>query len=115
MSITIYHNPRCSKSRQALQLLRDKGIEPVVIEYLRTPPDKNTLKNLLSMLGMGPRQLMRKKDKEYKELGLADPAVGDEKLLEAMVEHPRLLERPLVVNGEKAALGRPPEKVLDIL
>ena len=115
MGITIYHNPRCSKSRQALQLLRDKGIEPDIVEYLKAPPDKNTLKALLEMLAMEPRQLIRRKEKEYKALGLADPAVGDEALLEAMVEHPRLIERPVVVCGDKAALGRPPEKVLDVL
>ena len=115
MSITIYHNPRCSKSRQALQLLRDKGVEPEIVEYLKTPPDKKTLKKLLSMLDMAPRQLMRTKEKEYKALGLADPDVGDEQLLEAMVENPRLMERPVVVSGGKAALGRPPEKVLDVL
>ena len=115
MGITIYHNPRCSKSRQALQLLRDKGIEPIIVEYLKTPPDKSTLKALLVMLAMEPRELMRRKEKEYKELGLADPAVDDEALLEAMIEHPRLIERPVVVNGDKAALGRPPEKILDVL
>ncbi len=115
MGITIYHNPRCSKSRQALQLLRDKGIEPVIVEYLKAPPDKNTLKALLEMLAMEPRELMRSKEKEYKALGLADSGVGDEALLEAMVEYPRLIERPVVVCGDKAALGRPPEKVLDVL
>ncbi len=115
MTVTIYHNPRCSKSRQALQLLRDKGIEPDIVEYLKTPPDKKTLKKLLSMLGMAPRELMRRKEKEYEELGLAGPDVGDDRLLEAMVEHPRLMERPVVVSGDKAALGRPPEKVLDVL
>ena len=115
MGITIYHNPRCSKSRQALQLLRDKGIEPIIVQYLKTPPDKSTLKALLVMLAMEPRELMRRKEKEYKELGLADPAVDDEALLEAMIEHPRLIERPVVVNGDKAALGRPPEKILDVL
>ncbi len=115
MSVTIYHNPLCSKSRQALQLLRDKGIEPDIVEYLKTPPDKKTLKKLLSMLGMAPRELVRRKEKEYKELGLADPDVGDDRLLEAMAEHPRLMERPVAVSGDKAALGRPPEKVLDVL
>ena len=115
MSVTIYHNPRCSKSRQALQLLREKGIEPDIVEYLKTPPDKKTLKTLLSMLGMEPRQLTRTKEREYKEMGLADPDIGDDRLLEAMVKHPKLIERPVVVNGDKAALGRPPERVLDIV
>ncbi len=115
MGITIYHNPRCSKSRQALQLLRDKGIEPVIVEYLKIPLDKSTLKVLLRMLAMEPRELMRRKENEYKELGLADPAVDDEALLEAMIEHPRLIERPVVISGEKAVLGRPPVKVLEVL
>ena len=115
MSITIYHNPRCSKSRQALQLLRDKGVEPVVVEYLKTPPDKSTLKKLLGMLGMEPRDLMRRKEKEYKELGLDDPGLSDQQLIEAIVEHPRLMERPVVVADARAALGRPPHRVLDIL
>ena len=116
MSIEIYHNPRCSKSRQALQLLRDQGIEPEIVEYLKTPPDRQTLERILSLLGMEPRDLMRKKGKEYKEAGLDDPGLTREQLIDAMIEHPRLIERPIVVKERtKAALGRPPEQVLDIV
>jgi len=115
MTVTIYHNPRCSKSRQALDLLRDKGIEPEIVEYLKTPPDAKTLAGLLDMLGLEPRDLMRRKEKEYKELGLDDPNLGRESLIAAMVDHPKLIERPIVIKGEKAALGRPPEDVLRIL
>jgi arsenate reductase len=115
MTITMYHNPRCSKSRQALGLLRDKGIEPQIVEYLKTPPDMATLEHLLDMLGLEPRELMRKKEKEYKENNLANPDLSREALIAAMVAHPKLIERPIVVKGDKAALGRPPEAVLDLL
>ncbi len=115
MDTTIYHNPRCSKSRQTLQLLEERGIQPEVIEYLETPPDEATLKTLLDMLGMEPRQLMRQQESEYKELGLDDPGLGRDTLIHAMVTHPRLIERPIVVRNGKAALGRPPEDVLEIL
>jgi arsenate reductase len=115
MTITMYHNPRCSKSRQALALLRDKGIEPQVVEYLKTPPDMATLEHLLDMLDLEPRELMRKKEKEYKENNLANPDLSREALIAAMVAHPKLIERPIVVKGDKAALGRPPEAVLDLL
>ncbi|OXY81754.1 arsenate reductase (glutaredoxin) [Oceanimonas doudoroffii] len=115
MSLFIYHNPRCSKSRETLALLQDKGLEPEVIKYLDTPPSADQLKTLLTQLGMASaRQLMRTKEEVYKTLGLAD--VTDEKaLLEAMVANPKLIERPIVVCNGKAALGRPPEQVLDIL
>ena len=115
MSVTLYHNPRCSKSRQTLQLLQEHGIEPVVIEYLKTPPDAQTLRTLLQRLGIGPRDLMRRKEKEYRELGLDDPALSDDDLIRAMVEHPRLIERPIVVTDKGAAIGRPPENVLEVL
>ena len=115
MSITMYHNPRCSKSRQTLTLLRDKGIEPKIVEYLKTPPDAATLEHLLDMLGLEPRDLMRRKEKEYKENELADPELSRNALIAAMVAHPKLIERPIVVKDDKAALGRPPEAVLDIL
>ena len=115
MALSIYHNPRCSKSRQALQLLRDHGTKPVIIEYLKEPPDAPTLAHLLETLGMEPRDLMRKKEKEYKALGLDNPELSRDELVQAMVEHPRLIERPIVVSDGKAALGRPPEKVLDVL
>ncbi|HHH36864.1 MAG TPA: arsenate reductase (glutaredoxin) [Gammaproteobacteria bacterium] len=115
MAVIIYHNPRCSKSRQTLQMLRDRGIEPEIIEYLKTPPDAATLKRLLGLLGLTPRELMRRKEKVYKALGLDDPSLSDEALIQAMVDHPVLMERPVVVNGDRAALGRPPEQVLEIL
>lgn len=115
MSITIYHNPRCSKSRQTLELLKNNGVEPEIREYLKEPPDSGTLEKLLHMLGLKPRDLMRKKEKEYKENGLDNPDLSDKELIHAMTEHPRLIERPIVTNGKKAALGRPPEDVLSIL
>lgn len=115
MKVIIYHNPRCTKSRQTLQLLRDHGIEPGIIEYLQTPPDKKTLTGILAMLGIGPRELMRRNEAPWKELGLDNPAIGRNELIEAMLKHPILIERPIVVAGKKAAIGRPPEKVLEIL
>ncbi len=113
--ITIYHNPRCSKSRATLALLRERGIEPRIVEYLKTPPDTATLRHLLDLLGLGPRELMRRKETVYKKLNLDDPELDDEALIRAMAENPILIERPIVVNGERAAIGRPPEKVLEIL
>ncbi len=115
MGVTIYHNPRCSKSRQTLALLEEKGIEPEIVRYLDTPPSAEELKAILAKLGIGPRDLMRTKEKVYRELGLDDPSLDDEALIEAMVANPILIERPIVVSGKKAALGRPPERVLDIL
>lgn len=112
---TIYHNPRCSKSRETLQLLQDRGITPDIVLYLETPPDAKTLKDLLKKLGLKPRQLMRQKEAEYKAMGLDDATLTDEQLIAAMVECPKLIERPIVVQGKKAALGRPPEQVLEIL
>lgn len=115
MSVTIYHNPRCSKSRQTLQLLRDRGIEPRIIEYLDTPPDAATLDRFLASLGMEPRELMRRKEAPYKGLNLKDEALSRAALIAAMVANPILIERPIVVSGGKVALGRPPESVLEIL
>ncbi len=115
MTVTIYHNPRCSKSRQTLGLLQENNVEPEIVEYLKSPPDAETLEKLLDMLSLEPRELMRKKEKEYKENDLANPDLSREELIAAMVAHPKLIERPIVVTGEKAALGRPPESVLDIL
>lgn len=112
---TIYHNPRCSKSRETLQLLQDNGIAPDVVLYLETPPDAKTLKDLLKKLGLSPRELMRQKESEYKAMGLDNSKLSDEQLIAAMVECPKLIERPIVVHGKKAALGRPPENVLEIL
>lgn len=115
MSITIYHNPRCSKSRQTLQLLQERGIEPEQVLYLDTPPSVAELRALLGKLGMTPRDLLRKGEDIYKELSLADTGLSDNALLKAMTENPKLIERPIVVKGAKAVLGRPPENVLDLL
>ncbi len=115
MSVTIYHNPRCSKSRQTLALLEDRGLAPQIVHYLDSPPDAATLERILGQLGIGARDLMRRKEAPYKELGLADPELGEDELIRAMVENPILIERPIVVAGDRAALGRPPEAVLDIL
>ena len=115
MSVTIYHNPRCSKSRETLTLLRDQGVEPEIVEYLKDPPNAQVLSDLLTQLGLEPRALMRRKEAEYAQLGLDDPSLSREALIEAMVTHPKLIERPIVVKGGKAALGRPPQAVLEIL
>lgn len=115
MGVTIYHNPRCSKSRQTLALLRDNGVEPTIVEYLQTPPSAAELKKILGLLGLGPRELMRRKEAEYKANGLDDDRLGDADLIAAMVAHPKLIERPVVLANGKAALGRPPESVLKIL
>ena len=110
---TIYHNPRCSKSRQTLALLRERGIEPEIIEYLVTPPDAERLKELLAMMGKSPRDIMRKK--EAKEAGLDDPALDDDALIAGMAANPIVIERPIVVVAGQARLGRPPENVLNLL
>ena len=115
MSITIYHNPRCSKSRTTLQLLGDNNIEPVVIEYLKTPPDAKTLDELLTKLNMEPRDLMRKHEAEYKDNNLDNESLSRDDLIEAMIKYPKIIERPIVVANNKVAIGRPPENVLDIL
>jgi len=115
MAVTIYHNPRCSKSRQTLALLQDQGIEPEVIEYLNDTPDATALDDILKKLDMEPRELMRRKEAPYKELGLDNPGLSRAALIAAMVAHPILIERPIVLKGGKVALGRPPENVLEIL
>ncbi len=115
MSVKIYHNPRCSKSRQTLQLLKDRGIEPEIIEYLKTPPTAGELNDILNKLGMEPRELMRTKEKEYKETGMDDPSLGRDALINGMIDTPKLIERPIVLANDKAAVGRPPENVLAIL
>jgi len=115
MSVTIYHNPRCSKSRQTLALIEEKGVVPTVIEYLKEGPDAEALASVLAKLGKSPRDILRKGEQEYKDLNLADATKTDEDLIEAMVANPILIERPIVIAGGKAALGRPPEQVLDIL
>ena len=111
----IHHNPRCSKSRQTLQLLEERNLDAEVVEYLKTPPNKDELDEILNMLGLEPRQLMRTKETEYQELGLADESLSREQLIAAMVANPKLIERPIVINNGKAALGRPPETILDII
>ena len=113
--VQIYHNPRCSKSRETLKLLQEKGIEPEIILYLETPPDVATIKALLKKLGKSPKEAMRTKEAEFKEQGLNSADVTDEQLIEAMANTPKLIERPIVANGNKAAHGRPPEQVLEIL
>ncbi len=115
MSITIYHNPRCSKSRQTLALLEEKNLDINVIEYLNVPPDAQTLKKVLGYLGLSPRELLRTHEAEYKQAGLDKDGVSDDQIIEAMIQYPKLIERPIVINGDKAAIGRPPETVLNIL
>ncbi|MED5365907.1 MAG: arsenate reductase (glutaredoxin) [Pseudomonadota bacterium] len=115
MTVTIYHNPRCSKSRQTLALLQERGVTPTVVEYLKTPPDAATLGDILAKLGCPPRQLMRVKEAVYRELSLGDENLSDADLIQAMVDNPILIERPIVLAGDRAALGRPPEAVLAIL
>lgn len=115
MSVEIYHNPRCSKSRQTLQLLEEQGVAPEITEYLKTPPDRETLEKILEMLGLEPRELMRTKEPEYKENGLDNPELSRDELIQGMLDCPKLIERPIVIKDGKAAIGRPPEKVLDIL
>lgn len=115
MSVKIYHNPRCTKSRETLKLLEEKGIQPEVVEYLKTPPSHAELQAILTKLGLKPRELMRTKEAEYKENGLDDKSLSDSELIEAMVRIPKLIERPIVLANDKAAVGRPPEAVLAIL
>ena len=115
MTVTIYHNPRCSKSRQTLELLRRQGLEPTIIEYLKNPPDRDELSGILTLLGLSPRDLMRKKEEAYTANGLDAGNLSDDQLLDALIEHPVLMERPVVLANGKAAIGRPPENVLEIL
>jgi arsenate reductase len=112
---TIYHNPNCSTSRKVLGMLRDSGSEPLVIEYLKTPPTKAELTGLLAKMGMTPRQLLRRRGTPFDELGLADPAKSDEQLIDAILAHPILMERPVVVTNKGVRLCRPPEKVRELL
>lgn len=111
--VTIYHNPRCSKSRQTLALLEERGIEPRVVLYLEQPPSKDQLREILAALDMAPRSLMRTREAPYTDHGLAE--ADDDALIQAMVDHPILIERPIVQVDGRAALGRPPENVLEIL
>ncbi len=112
--VTILHNPRCSKSRATLQLLRERGVEPIVIEYLEHPPSAEELASILDRLGLEPRQLMRRQEAEYLEQGLDSPELDRAALIAAMVQHPKLIERPIVLSQGKAMLGRPPERVLEL-
>jgi arsenate reductase len=113
--LTLYHNPRCSKSRGALELLEARGLTPTIIRYLETPPDAAQLRDLLGKLRIGARELLRTGEEEYKALNLADASLSDEQLIAAMAAHPKLIERPILVVGDKAVIGRPPESVLEIL
>jgi len=113
--ITLYHNPRCSKSREALALLQAKGIQPEIMLYLETPPTAKALKALLIQLNISARQLLRKTEDAYKELNLSDERLSESALIKAMIANPKLIERPIAINGEKAVIGRPPENVLNIL
>jgi arsenate reductase len=111
----IYHNPRCSKSRQTLQLIEDAGVEPEVIEYLSTPPTAAELDGILTMLGLQPDELMRKKEVVYQELGLAGKTLSRAEAIQTMIDNPKLIERPIVVNGDRTVIGRPPENVKELL
>jgi len=115
MAVFIYHNPRCSKSRQTLELLRERGIEPMIVEYLKTPPTATELDAILKQLDLEPRALMRKSEAVYREAGLDNQALDRTTLIAAMVANPVLIERPIVLANGKAAIGRPPENVLTIL
>lgn len=115
MAVTIYHNPRCSKSRQTLQLLEENNIKPLIVEYLKSPPSRSELKRILKMLNIKPRDLLRTKEPEYKAQGLDNNTLTDEQIIDIMLAHPKLMERPIVVKDNKAVLGRPPENVLEII
>ncbi len=115
MPIKIYHNPRCSKSRQTLQLLQEQGIEPEIIEYLKTPPSVAELDEILQKLDLQPRELMRKNEAEYKTANMDNSDLNRQELLAGMIANPKLIERPIVLANGKAAIGRPPENVLNIL
>ena len=112
---TIYHNPRWGKSRQTLQLLRDNGIEPTIIEYLKEIPTKEGVQSLAQKLGKRPSEFVRKGEADFKENGIADILDNDEKMFKVMTQFPKIMERPIVVKGNKAAIGRPPENVLDLI
>ncbi len=115
MTIRIFHNPRCSKSRATLALLQEQGIDPEITLYLDSPPDATELRSILGKLGLTARDLIRKGEAEFRELGLSDPSLTEDQLIAAMAANPRLIERPIVLAGGRAAIGRPPESVLEIL
>jgi len=114
-TLTIYHNPRCSKSRQTLQLLQENDQDPEIVQYLKTPLNKQQLQQLVKLLDCSVRDIIRTSEAEYKENNLADESLSDQQLLDAIVETPKLMQRPIVVSGNKAAIGRPPEDVLKII
>ena len=114
-AIKIYHNPNCSKSRASLALLEENGIRPEIIYYLETPPSSDELKQLLRKLGMDIRDILRKSEDEYDQLGLDDSSLSDEIVFDFVSKHPKLLQRPIVVKGDKAIIGRPPENVLSLI
>ncbi|NQV23996.1 MAG: arsenate reductase (glutaredoxin) [Rhodopirellula sp.] len=113
--VTIYHNPRCSKSRQTLQLIQDSGVEPNVVEYLKTPPSAEELDGILRKLNLEPIELMRRKEAKFTELALRDRSLTRDEAIAVMVENPVLIERPIVIKGRKAVIGRPPENVDQLL
>ena len=115
MKVTILHNPRCSKSRNSLALLKEQGIEPDVRLYLENPPTEDELTSILEMLAISAKDLLRRGEPEYKELGLGNQNLSEQQLIQLMIKHPKLIERPIVIAGEKAAIGRPPEQVLNLL
>lgn len=115
MNVTIYHNPRCSKSRATLALLEERQLQPRVIRYLDDPPSADTLRDILRRLNLRPRDLLRQSEAEYRELGLADGRQSDDELIDIIIQHPKLMQRPIVVTDRHAAIGRPPEQVLEIL
>jgi arsenate reductase len=114
-TIQILHNPRCSKSRQTLALIEEKGIQPEIVLYLENTPSNNELKNILSKLGISARELLRKGEQDYKDNNLSDLTLSEEDLITKMIQFPKLIERPIVIKNNQAVLGRPPENVLDLL
>ena len=114
-AITIYHNPNCSKSRATLDLIKEKRIEPIIVEYLVDPPTPETIKELINKLGLTAREIMREKEKPYSDNNLSDPAISEDDLLKIMSLNPILIERPIVVKGARAVLGRPPENIMELL
>lgn len=114
-NVTIFHNPRCSKSRQTLALLEENGVEPTIVKYLETPPSADELKAVLGKLGISARELLRTKEAEYKEAGLDNQDLSEDDVIAKMIEFPKLIERPIVIKGDAARIGRPPESVLEII
>ena len=112
---SILHNPRCSKSRQTLELLQENGVEPTIVKYLETPPSEHEIRNIVKLRGVSPRDILRKKEAEYKEAGLDNADLNDDQVISLMVQYPKVIERPIVYSGKAAAVGRPPENVLNII